>query len=265
MINIAKFFKDNKASVLIWSGVAGLFGTTIATIPMTMKATRALDKKKAETGKAKLGFKDTVKTVWKYYIPTVAGTVVSVPLIAIGNKEYGKKLISYATYATAATSTLQELRAKIPEVVGKDKAEKINTAVAQNKVDRLPENKTVVVTGKGKTLFYEPITNQLFESDIQTIDTIANNLTAELNDSAYGEISFTKFLNRLGLQGNCISDNLLWSNARSYTKGIVEVDHDVVSAKDNQPCFVLNYNNLALRESNDALNYDWYVRQYDCL
>lgn len=259
------FIKTNKAGILIWSGVAGLFGATIATIPMTMKATRALDKKKSETGKNKLGFKNTFKTVWKYYIPTVACTAVSVPLIALGNKEYGKKIIAYATYATATATSLQELRNKIPEIVGKDNAEKITKSVAQSHVDKL-ENKTIVVTGKGKTLFYEPITNQLFESDIQTVDKVANQLSAELRDSVFSEICFTTFLDRLGLSGNTITDNLVWSNVRGAMKGIVEVDHDVVSSKDGQPCFVLNYGNLAIRESeNGSLDYDWYTRCYECL
>ena len=264
-MNIKNFCKSNKASIMIWSGVAGLFSATIATIPMTMKATRALDKKKAETGKNKLGFKDTFKTVWKYYIPTAACTAVSIPLIALGNKEYGKKIVAYATYATATATSLQELRNKIPEIVGKDNAEKITKSVAQSHVDKLPENKTIVVTGKGKTLFYEPITNQLFESDIQAIDKIANQLTAELKDSFNGEIEFTQFLGRLGLSGTGFTDNLVWSNSRSALKGVVEVDYDVTSSKDGQACFVLNYHNLALRESNDNLNYDWYTRCYECL
>lgn len=264
-MGIKNFCKTNEASILIWSGVGGLFASTIATIPMTMKATRALDKKKAETGKNRLGFKDTFMTIWKYYIPTAACTVISIPLIAIGNKEYGKKIVAYATYATATATSLQELRNKIPEVVGKDNAEKIKKSVAQSQVDKLPENKTIVVTGKGKTLFYEPITNQLFESDIQTITTITNQLTAELRDSPDGEIDFTQFLGRLGLMGNGLTDNLVWSNSRSAIKGVVEVDHDITSSKDGQACFVLNYHNLALRESNYNLNYDWYSRCYECL
>ena len=62
------FLKNNKAPILIWSGVAALFGATIASIPMTVKATHAVDKKKKDLNTDKLSMKEYFATIWKYYI-----------------------------------------------------------------------------------------------------------------------------------------------------------------------------------------------------
>ena len=248
--------KINKATALIWGGVAFIFGGTIASIPLTVKATHAVDKKKKELKKDKLPFKEFVKTVWPYYIPTVVCTAIGFPLIWSGNKEYGKKIASYAAIASSATSNLQKLEEKIPEIVGEKDAKKIKESIAQDKIDKIPESKTVVLTNGGSCLFYEPISNQLFRSSIEEINKITNTITATVNDDIDGEVSFNEFLYRVGVNGTPVGDCLVWSNRKSFNKGKAEFEF-TTTIKGNQPCIVLEAQNLALKDEDGRLNYDW--------
>lgn len=247
MNKLMMFLKNNKAPILIWSGVAALFGATIASIPMTVKATHAVDKKKKELNKDKLSTKDYFSTIWKYYIPTAVCTTVSFPLIIMGNKEYGKKLASFAAYASATATSLQKLEEKIPQVVGKENEQKIKEAVAQDKVDKAPvQNPSLLVAGDSDQLFYEPITNQYFRSTINKMDKLKNQLTNRLCGSTFGEVYFDEFLQEIGLEGSQATEYMEWSTEGSDTS-THKVDYDYLPAiKHDKPVITLDYKNLSL-------------------
>lgn len=244
MKNLKMILKNKKAPLLIWSGVACLFGATIATIPMTIKATHAIDKKKKELKVEKLGFKEAFKTVWTYYIPTTACAAVSIPLIILGNKEYCKKIVSYAAYASAAATSLQELKDKIPSVVGNENAKKINESLAQDKVDKTEiKDKSILVSSDSEQLFFEPMTNQYFHSTIAKMDKIANQLTARLLDDCFGDVPFDDYLSEIGLNGSPRTEIMGWSTRHGMQHAAIEFSYDA-AIKDDKPCIVVGYKNL---------------------
>ena len=67
--------------ILIGLGVAGLLGTTVLAVRETPKVLKLMESKKNELGIDKLTVKDTVKTVWKNYIPCAVLAVTSVACI----------------------------------------------------------------------------------------------------------------------------------------------------------------------------------------
>lgn len=240
------FLKNNKAPILIFSGVAALFGATVASIPMTVKATHAVDKKKKDLNTDKLSMKEYFATIWKYYIPTAACTAVSFPLIIMGNKEYGKKLASFAAYATATATSLQKLEEKIPQIVGKENEQKIKEAVAQDKVNKTDiQNPSLLVAGDSDQLFYEPITNQYFRSTINKMDKIKNQLTNRLCGSTFGEVYFDEYLQEIGLEGTQATEYMEWVTEGSNSTH--KVDYDYIPAiKNDRPVISLEYKGISL-------------------
>lgn len=251
----------NKAQFLITLGTILLLTTNIATIPFTVKATRAYDEKKRKLNKKKLGLKETVKTVAPYAVIPLVTAASGATLIFTGNNAYIKNAAALATYAASTSKTLATFKEKLPEIVGEKKAQEVKEAVAKQEVDNMPKNRsTIIETGNGDVEFYEPITNIYFKSSINKIASIANQITAAVNDNICGEVSFTEFFYKLNLdiepEQRSITDILVWSNAKSFEKGKCVIEF-VAAEKNGRPVFVITPSNLALKDRDGSLNYDW--------
>lgn len=248
--------KNNKAPIfMLFAGILGA-GAAVVAVPMTVKAVHKCDAKKKELNVDKLTFKQTIKTVWPYTIAPITCLAGGIVFGILGNREYVKKIAGITSYATATATSLANLEKKLPEIVGEDKAKKVKEAAAQETINQIPANKTIIMNG-GDVLFYEPITKQLFKSDITKIDGIANMMTSQCQDSINGEVTLNQMLRRLDLEESPIGDNLVWTNEKSYDKGIVKIIHHTATSRNGQPCFLLEYENLAMRSSDGHLDYDW--------
>lgn len=242
------FFKDtlrpflvrHEPEILMSMGIAGLLFATIWTVKATVSAVRAVDKKKEELNKDKLTFKETMGTVWKYYIPSIASTIISVPCIIAGNRVSSKRTAALAAAYTISETALQEYQAKARDVVGGKKEQEIREAVCKDRVQSTPCN-TVLLTGDGDSLFFEPTSARYFKSSWSKILKAANELNAKMLG---GEdwISLTDWYIAIGLEPTSTSDELGWSTSKGR-KGIIDISLNSCVAPNDQPCGAIFYDN----------------------
>ena len=232
----------NEPEILMSLGLAGMIFATVYSIKATVDATHAVDKIKAERNVEKLPAKDIIKNVWKYYIPSAVSTVISIPCIIAGNRVSSTRNAALAAAYTLSETALQEYQEKTKEIVRDKKENEIREEIAKDKVKKTYENSTVILTGDGDSLFYEPLSGRYFKSNWNRILKAAN----ELNADAIGGsdiIRLSDWFDSLGLDQTDISDRMGWSIYKHGSSGLVSVDITSCLTPDNVPCGAIRYNN----------------------
>ena len=206
---IAKWLTKNSPSLLTALGITGMASSVIFSIVVTPKVQTAIDSKKEELNKEKLNAKETVGTVWKYYIPSAIAFVTGTACIIGANSVNARRSAALAAAYSLSETALVEYRDKVKEVIGEAKEESVRADIARDRmaVDP-PRSSEIIVTGKGETHFRESITQRYFKSDIEKVRKIENDLnrqmrscnTISMNDVlyAFGCPSNHRVLNDIG-------------------------------------------------------------------
>ena len=186
--------KNKKLIILGGLAILGVFGTAIASSWGSFKAAEKIREVKP---KGKL---ETVKTVWKYYVP--AGLALGITIVSdicvyrIGMKEIAA-LSGTVAYLTANRRKFEE---KVKEVSGEDKLNEIKKEVNKDLNTHtvgLVNPVDVQDTGYGKTLcrFSCDYFTIWFRSDPEEVMTAINTLQERWSNKEY--IGFIEFLDDL--------------------------------------------------------------------
>lgn len=237
---IQSFTTKHAPEILTGIGTAGFITTTFLAVKATPKALKLIDEKKKEEQKDKLTPLETVQAAWKPYVPAVFTGVTSTICVIGGCRVSTRRNAALATAYQLSATALNEYKEKVVEVVGEKKEKVVREKVAQKKIDNMQSSNTpVVMTGAGKTLFLEPASMRPFESDIETIKHIVNELNYRLTTGMEEYISLSEFYDEIGLSRTQNSDNVGWNVGRD---GLIKIDYPLGKTEDNRPCFVLDYN-----------------------
>lgn len=139
---------------------------------------------------------------------------------------------------TISETALKEYQEKVIEVVGKKKEQEIRDAVAKEKIAQNPvSNKEVIITGKGESLCYDPLSGRYFNSDIETVRRVVNDLNRDMRDSM--SISLNEFYDAIEIPHTDLGDFLGWN----IEKGYIDLDFSTQLSEDGRPCLVLGHHN----------------------
>lgn len=246
--NMTALFKDVKTTLVKHSpeiltslGIGGMITTTILAVKATPKALEliavAKEEKFNEVGDEHLTKTEVVKATWKQYIPAVITGTVSTACLIGANSVNAKRNAALATAYNITANALSEFKKATVETVGEKKEQIIRNKVAENQINKEPINKSaIVVSGKGNTRCFDTITKRRFESDIEAIKKIVNDLNRKMiNGRDY--ISLNEFYWELGLDSCEVGDDLGWNVAT----GLIDLEFSAQLDTDGVPCIVLDY------------------------
>lgn len=206
--DVLKFFNRigsgiTKNSPAILTGFAIVSGgaAIILAIEATPKALKRIDDKKQELHVDKLTPWETVKTAGPCYIPTALSFGFAAGC-AIGSQSINaSRNAALATAYKISETALVEYRDKVVETIGEKKEQTIRDKVAQEQIDKTPINpEEIIDTGRGSTLFLDPLSNRYFKSDIEFIRRVENKLNKKMLQSICGSTSMNDFYIELGLE-----------------------------------------------------------------
>ena len=224
--------------ILTGIGIAGMITTTILAVKATPKALEAIDEKKQEKPDEKLKPVEIVKVTWKHYIPAAVTCVASTACLIGANKVSMKRITALSTEYKLSETALTEYKDKVIETIGEKKEKVIREKITEDKIEKNPVSKNeVYITGKGKTLFYEPMTSRYFEHDIDDVKRIVNETNEKM--LSYDYISLNEFFDELGLKRCSIGDEIGWNIGRDR---LIKIDYTPVKTDDDRPCLALDYN-----------------------
>lgn len=249
---LAQFARDVKTSlarhspeILIGFGITGMLTTTVLAVKATPKALRLMEEKKEELEVETLTPLETVKTTWKCYIPAAITGAVSIACLIGSNSVNAKRNAALATAYKLSESAFTDYREKVVETIGEKKERSVRDKVSEEQVANNPRHNTeVIVTGKGQTLFFDPLSSRYFYSDLEKIKRAENKLNKEIICDAFDHgRTVNDFYTEIGLPHTATGDNLGWK--LDYLIDIYPSAQMVEEGTDHEgePCIVINYTN----------------------
>lgn len=251
---LSKFVRDMRLSVskhspeiLMGMGIAGMITTTIVAVRATPKAIQLMEEKKRELEVEKLPPVEVVKATWKCYVPAAVTGVASVACLIGSNSVNAKRNAALATAYKLSETAFTEYREKVVETIGDKKEKVVRDKISEQQIKDNPVTTTeVIVTGKGKTLCYDPWSHRYFYSSIDKIERAVNKLNHEINTSPFCNdgVTLNDFYEEIGLHGTATGDGLGWT----LRTGLIEFYPsaqmvDEGEEFEGQPCIVLNFTN----------------------
>lgn len=241
---LATFVKNTQAwatkhtpEILTGFGIAGMLTTTVLAVKATPKALQLLEDKKGELETDKLTVGQTVKAAWKPYVPAVVTGVASVTCLIGACSVSTRRNAALATAYQLATNALTEYKDKTLEIVGEKKEKTIREAIDKDRIDKNPVTKNeVIITDKGQTLCFDPISARYFKSDVDKIKKAENELNKRMLHDITGYASVNDFYDELGLDHIMIGDELGWN-----VGDLIDISFSSQLTDDDQPCIVLDY------------------------
>lgn len=237
--NLAKFALNLKngavkhsPEILMGIGIAGMITTTVMAVKATPKAITlledgALDEKKPV---------DVIKITWKCYIPAIITGAISVTCLIGASSVNLRRNAALATAYTLSESTLREYQKKMVETIGEKKEQAVRDAVAKERIEKSPVEKTeVFITAKGNNLCFDTVSGRYFKSDIEKLKQTINELNRQMMNDMY--ISLNDFYYEIGLDPIKIGADIGWN----IDDGYIDLRFSSQLASDGTPCLVIDY------------------------
>lgn len=240
--DVGKFFTNIKASlskhspeILVGIGIAGMATTTVLAVKATPKALRLIEDIKKEERKDELTPVETIKATWKCYIPAAVTGISSATCLICANSIHLKRSAALAAAYKISETALTEYREKVIETIGEKKEQTIREKISQDRLDKNPVSKNeVVITGKGNTLCFDPLSGRHFKSNIDKIKNAVNELNSKV--ISYDYASLNEFYDELDLPHIDLGDNLGWNVDKKLKMG-----YGAALSDEEEPCIVLEY------------------------
>lgn len=180
-----------------------------------------------------------VKTNWKLYIPAMATGVLTVACIISVNHIWAKRVTSIVAAAGLAERVYEEYREKVIDQFGETADRTVREAVSQDAVDAAPvKTSEIVMLGTGGVLFMDALSSRYFESDIESMRKIENDLNWDLVNNMSG-ICLNDLYASIGLPPTALGEELGWNSDR-----LVEFEYNAAVSTDGRPCIVLEQRNM---------------------
>lgn len=231
-----KIIKKRAPEILTGVGIAGMVTTVVLSVKATPKALMLIEERKLDLDMEELPPTEIVKTAWKCYVPPFVTGVMSCACIIGASSVSMRRNAALATAYTLSETALSEYRDKVVETLGEKKDADVRDAIAKDKLDKNPiTGNEVVVTERGETLCYEPLSGRYFQSDIDKIKRALNEVNNMLLNDSY--VALNDFYTEIGLGTTKIGDDLGWQ----IGGGLIDIHFSTHLAANGEPCLVVDF------------------------
>lgn len=241
--NLTKLCKDAQAivrkhspEILTGIGITGMITTTVLAVRATPKAMMLIEERKLDLETEQLKKTEIVKTVWPCYIPTILTGTMSIACIIFASSVNARRNAALATAYALSETTLRDYQDKVIETIGEKKESVVRDAIAKDKIEKDPvDTNEIVITDKGDTLCYEPLSGRYFRSDIDKIKRALNEINNMLLKDDY--ISLNDFYCEIGIGETKIGDEIGWH----IQGGLIDLHFSTQLAANGEPCLVFDF------------------------
>ena len=232
-----KKLSDNAPEIMIGFGLAGMLTSTIMAVKATPKAMAIIEEEEDYLNR-ELTKIEKAKLVWKPYVPAALGYCASTALIIGANNVNSKRSAMFAGAYKLSEQTLATYRDKVIETIGEEKEREISDKVARDKVKEARQTSyhaNEVIYGTGQCLCYDPISGRYFNSDMDKIRKIENDLNYRLMKE--NMISLNEFYTELGMECTDMGFKYGWN----IDEGLIEIRFTSTITDDNKLCLVVTF------------------------
>lgn len=231
---IEKFAVDNSPLIFTAVGVAGAVTTALLTGKATFKAAHIF----AEESPF-LTNTERVKLVWPYYVAPVCSLGLTVASILMAHQVNTRRGAAMAAAYSLSERAFEQYKDKVVEHLGEKKNRQIKAEVAQENVAKNNGSREVIISS-GEVLCYDEFSGRYFTSSVETIRQAMNDVNYQVLSQNY--CALTDFYNKIGLDGNSMSEELGWN-----LDLMMEIDFSTVMSNDGRPCVSINFRKSPVR------------------
>lgn len=255
------FARTHKPEILSVMSIASTAAGMILTAKATVKAVRAVDRRKAEIMEENpsiesvedihLSKLEVFKLTWNYYIYAGAALATGTAC-SIGNAKEGVKrglaAMSMSEAADLARGELELYKKNLSKVVSEEKAKQIEEEVEAEKEakiadlceKRLVTDPTFIIdTGRGSDLCYDYWNDRYFMTDINDLYRAVNELNDRMTKSPFvGTATLNEYYEEIGLRESGAGSELGWC----ISNGLIELREKYGGhARSRKSCFILDF------------------------
>lgn len=206
--------------ILVGTGICLNVVAIVDGIRHTPTAMNILMDEQSKKGE-KLTPEETVKAVWKCYIPTVVEAILGDACIIGGTIAFHKRNASLLALCSLGESTVSLYKDKLIEAVGKEKADEIEDNVAKAQLETKVANQPQAIRDRGicedgrylplpnsMLPCYDEYSGRIFYSRKVDIETAVNVCNKAIID--YDEITLNEFYANIGLTDIPMGEEFGW-------------------------------------------------------
>ena len=244
--SVTKFIKGCKKvvikrspEILMALGVTGMITSTVLAVKATKPALKVLEEKEEEKGE-ELTKVEVVKATYKYYLPAVVTSTVSVACIIGSSSVNARRNAALATAYQLSSSALSEYKEKVVETIGEKKEKAIREKIAQDKInDEKTQTTPMYIVDTNATDFLDPIGGVRFVANIEKVRAAVNTTNAMLLDNDF--VSLNDFYYELGLPPTKMGYKLGWDTKKGRRESLIDI-HFGSCVENGKAYAVLEYN-----------------------
>lgn len=252
-----KVAAKNSPAILSAIGVTGTLATAYLAAKGAFQAAPILEEKeneRADENRAKdyeanpdlkhdpnyqpdseLTTQEKVEATWKCFVPAAVSIGVTITAIIFAAQVNERRNAALMSAYSVVEKSYGEYRAKTISKVGKTKEQAIRDELAQDRVSENPPRQSeVIIIAEGKNLCRDSFTGRYFNTDMQTLRKVENDINFEIRNQGYASLS--DVWDRLGLVHTSGSDDLGWNGDRQF-----EMKISTTLSDQNQPCFSIEF------------------------
>lgn len=187
-----------------------------------------------------LGPKDSLKAVWKAYLPSVLMAGLGISCIIFGTRELGARNVALAGAASLAEKTLNDYKEEIKRTLGEEKEQEVASEVTKKAVQERIDNDQITIvpsSNMGKDLVIDSMTGRAFYADLEEIRRHLNDFNHDLIGCSWCDLN--EWYYHLGIAGVALGDTIGWPSDR-----LLEIRFDSMLTYEGKPAIVLDYVSL---------------------
>lgn len=180
---------------------------------------------------------EKIKVAAPIYIPALTMILMSMGCIVGGTVVGEAKAAELATLLGSSEAALLARQKKAVEILGPEKAQEIEDAVAKDLVEQNPPPivaSEIIATGNGDQLFFEPLSGRYFTSSKTEIEKAANKYNAKLIRDIWGTVN--EWYDELGLEPIGLGDARGWN-----VDHFLDISFIAQGAPNDRTCWVIDY------------------------
>lgn len=238
-----KFLTDNASTILTAGGVVGTVMTAILTGRASYKSAEIIREQEYgeyQERQVELTKFDKVQIVWPQFVPPVVVGGLTIASIVAANQISASRAAALAAAYGVSQNQLEEYKAKLKEKLTGPKNQQIKDEIAQDRVNKYPPDREVVILASGDVLCFDMYSGRYFQSTVERVRKAEQFVNRELAMRQY--CSLSQYYDEVGLPPTSMSDTVGWTMLDQDQA--FELQFSTTLTQDDKPCIAVDFNIL---------------------
>lgn len=238
--NFGKTLNKHSPELLTAAGIAGGVTTVVLVAKEAPIVKEKLDElhvelaeRDEELTKAQILWEET-KVAVPVYAPAIITGAASVACLTGSCNISTKRTAALATAYEITATNFNEYKKKAKEVLGETKTEKLEAAIAKDKVEKNPPKSNEVILDGDECLFYDSLSGRYFKSTADKVRRAENKLNKQLRQEMW--ISLNDLYYELGIPSSKLGDEMGWNIDEE-----IDIYFNSIVAPGDVPCLVMEF------------------------